>query len=81
MKILKYIGIGILLILAITIGPGLAMVFGTCAFLGFIVIAGLDAIGVIKIPAGDNINTLLGISFVVGLILFIIYFGITGLPE
>ena len=80
MKVLKYIGTGILILLGITIGPSIAMAFGTCAFLGFIVIGGLDAIGAVKIES-DNLNTLLGISFAIGLVIFIIYFSITGWPE
>lgn len=81
MKVLSYIGIAILVLIGILIGPALAMAFGACAFLGFIIIGGLDAIGIIKIPSDVGFNTLAGISFVIGAIIFIIYYSIAGLPE
>lgn len=81
MKILKYIGIAILIILGVAVGPSIAMVFGTCTFLGFLIIGGLDSLGIIEIPPGENFNVVAGISFVIGLIISLIYFGITGWPE
>ena len=81
MKFIKYIGIAILVILFITVGPALAMAFGACTFLGFIVLGGLDAIGLIKIPPEKNFNVIAGISFVLGLLIFLCYYGITGWPE
>lgn len=81
MKILKYLGITILIIIGLTAGPTLAMAFGTCAFLGFIIIGGLDAIGIVKIPIRDNFNVITGISFIIGFIIFLIYYSITGWPE
>lgn len=81
MKILSYIGIIVLILIGILIGPTLAMAFGACAFLGFIIIGGLHAIGIIKIPPSVGFNTMAGISFVIGLLIFIIYFSITGFPE
>lgn len=81
MKILKNIGIIVLVILGMTIGPTIAMGFGACAFLGFIVIAGLNTLGIIKIPSGENFNILAGFSFVIGLIIFLVLYALTGWPE
>lgn len=81
MKILKYIGIGVLVIIGLIFGPTLAMAFGACAFLGFIIIAGLDALGIIKLSSNLDFNTIAAISFAIGLVIFIIYFAITGIPE
>ena len=80
MKVLKYIGIGILVILAFVLGPALATGFGACAFLGFCIIGGLDAIGLVKINTNDS-NTLALISFGIGFVLFLIYFSILGFPK
>lgn len=71
-KIIKYIGIIVLVILGITIGPSLAMGFGACACLGFIIIGGLDSIGLIKLPPGDNLNYIIAISFIIGFLIFIV---------
>lgn len=80
MKILKFIGIAILCIIAIVFGPALVAAFGTCAFLGFIIIGGLDAAGLIKVNTND-FNTLALISFALGLFIFIVYSSIVGWPT
>ena len=78
MKLIKYIGIGILIVIFLVIGPTVAMAFGGCAFLGFIIIGLLDALGIIEVKT-DDFNTLAAISFIIGLVIFIIYYAIKGI--
>lgn len=71
MKVLKYILLGIGLILLASVIP----VLGACIFLGFLVIGGLDAIGLIKVSMDDdNKNTIFIISGVIGALLFGLYY-------
>lgn len=81
MKYLKYIGIAILVVIGLIFGPALAMGFGACAFLGFLIVGGLDALGIIKVKT-DDFNTLALISFAIGFVILLIYYAIAGpLPE
>lgn len=80
MKALKYIGIGVLILLGIFIGPALVGAFGLCAAIGFIVICALDSMGLVKIDT-NNFNVIAGISFTIGLVLLLIYCMIAGVPE
>ncbi len=67
MKVLKYLLLGIGFILMAAIAPAL----GACIFLGFLIIGGLDAIGLIHVKMDDdNKNTIFIISGVVGVLLF-----------
>lgn len=71
MKVLKYILLGIGLILLASVIPEL----GACIFLGFLIIGGLDAIGLIKVSMDDdNKNTIFIISGVIGALLFGLYY-------
>lgn len=74
MKILKYISIGLLLVLGVVFAPAI----GTCGALGFCVVAILDRIGLIQIGSDKNIKTIIIISIVIGAVLFIIYYAVTG---
>lgn len=75
MKVLKYLLFGIGFILLATIAPAL----GACIFLGFLIICGLDAIGLIHVKMDDvNKNTVFIISGVIGALLFGLYYLIIG---
>ena len=70
MKVIKYIVIGILGLFALAIASTFAMAFGSCAILGFIILCGLDSLGFIEMK-DSNINVMLVISFVIGLIIMV----------
>lgn len=75
MKVLKYILLGIGLILLASVIP----VLGASIFLGFLIIGGLDAIGLIKVSMDDdNKNIIFIISGVIGALLFGLYYLIVG---
>lgn len=79
MKGLNYIGIIILIILCITIGPAILMGVGGCIFVGIFFMGWLDHFGIIK---KDLSNTeLYSFSFIIGLFVYIIFYWIEHLSE
>ncbi len=72
-KTLKNILIGIIVIILFPLLVGVAPLLGGCMFLGFLIISGLDAIGLIDAKR-FGINTLFIIGGVIGaLILYLDY--------
>lgn len=80
MKILKYLGIVILVVLGLVFGPTLVMGFGVCAFIGFLIIGGLDALGIAKVQSND-FNSIALASFLLGFFIFVLYIAIAGFPK
>jgi len=71
MKTVKIVLLVIIAIPLFLVSPVIVGAFGACAFLGFLVLGGLDALGLIKMPT-DNINERSIISAVIDGIIFLI---------
>lgn len=74
MKI-KYIILGIIVLVLLPFAASLAMAIGTCGFLGMVIIGLLDSWGVITIK--DD-KTALIISVILGAAMFFIYYAMKG---
>lgn len=79
MKKIILIILGIILVpIAILFGPAIVVALGSCGFLGFLILGGLDAIGLIHIDFDTHPNLFFTLAIVIGLVIFVIYFLITG---
>lgn len=79
MKILLYVAIGIIGLLVLFIGVQLIVPLGACVIAGFFVLVGLEELHIIEAPKDGKV--LFTLSLIIGIIIFGIYYGITGLPE
>ncbi len=74
MEVIKYIGIALLVIIGIAVGVSAALALGGFVFIGFLVVSGLEAIGLIEIRPEESFNTIAGVSFIIGLILYLLFY-------